>query len=74
MTDARDAADVSDKTGDVYGGMLCHSVGCCTGLIALGIEAPATSYVPLGTLNMAVSSDLVSAFLDPVDPPPRLQV
>jgi hypothetical protein len=73
MTDVQDVVEVPDTADDMHSGLFCHSVGCCTGLAALDVWAPTASYIPLGTLDVAVPAALVSAFLDPADPPPRLQ-
>ena len=53
---------------------VCYSLGCFVALESFVIGAPAASLIPIGTLSYPVTRTLTPLYLDPVVPPPRLQI
>lgn len=53
---------------------VCNALGCFIALESIAIGPPAASLIPIATLSPAAAQAMVPAYLDPVVPPPRLQV
>jgi hypothetical protein len=52
----------------------CYGVGCFIVLGSFGPLTPVASIRPIATLSPTIARAMVSAQLDPVLPPPRIQV
>jgi hypothetical protein len=52
----------------------CYGVGCFVGLHAYALPSPAASIRLVSVLSPSIAKALVPVYLEPIVPPPRLQV